>query len=179
MQVVNCTTPANFFHVLRRQLHWPFRAPLVVFTPKSLLRHPKCVSTMADLSDGIFKEVIDDSIDKKKVKRVGFCSGKIYYDLLQHRETTGRDDVAIVRLEQMYPFPQEQLDKVVKSYPNCKSWAWIQEEPENMGAWHFILRKWKNLDLECIARHESGSPASGSMKRFQIRQKEILERLFN
>ena len=179
MQVVNCTTPANFFHVLRRQLHWPFRAPLVVFTPKSLLRHPKCVSTMADLSDGIFKEVIDDSIDKKKVKRVGFCSGKIYYDLLQHREITGRDDVAIVRLEQMYPFPQEQLDKVVKSYPNCKSWAWIQEEPENMGAWHFILRKWKNLDLECIARHESGSPASGSMKRFQIRQKEILERLFN
>jgi 2-oxoglutarate dehydrogenase E1 component len=179
MQIVNCTTPANFFHVLRRQVYWPFRAPLVVFTPKSLLRYPKCVSTMKELSDGRFHEVIDDTITKKNVKKVAFCSGKIYYDLLQEREENGRNDVALVRLEQMYPFPQGQLDKLVKTYSSAKEFVWVQEEPENMGAWQFIDRKWKGMNLDYIARHESGSPASGSMKRFQQRQKSIIDRVFN
>ena len=179
MQIVNCTTPANFFHVLRRQLYWPFRAPLVVFTPKSLLRYPKCVSTREDLSKGRFQEVIDDSVTKKSVKKVAFCSGKVYYDLLQAREENGRNDVAIVRLEQMYPFPQGQLDSIVKTYSNAKSHVWVQEEPENMGAWQFISRRWQGIDLEVISRHESGSPASGSMKRYQQRQKDIIDRLFN
>ena len=180
MQIVNCTTPANYFHLLRRQIAHPFRMPLVVFTPKSLLRYPKCVSTMDELATGRFQEVIDDTlIDKKKVTKVAFCSGKLYYELLTAREEKGVDNVAFVRLEQIYPFPQGQLDKVVASYPNCKEWKWIQEEPENMGAWSFILRKWTNIKLEFIGRHESGSPASGSIKRFQQRQKHIIETLLN
>ena len=134
---------------------------------------------MDDLSKGKFQEVIDDTVTKKNVKKLAFCSGKIYYDLLQAREENGKEDVAIVRLEQMYPFPQKQLDKIVKSYGSAKSIIWVQEEPENMGAWQFIARKWKGMDLEVISRHESGSPASGSMKRFQHRQKDIIDRLFN
>lgn len=178
MQIVNCTTPANFFHVIRRQMYWEFRIPLVVFTPKSLLRHPKCVSTMAELSQGRFQEVIDDTLDKKKVKKVAFCSGKLYYDLLQYREENNRTDVALVRLEQLYPFPKKQLEAVVKTYPASTEWVWVQEEPENMGAALFIHRVWKNMPLTFIARHESGAPASGSMKRFIQRQKDIIDRLF-
>ncbi|MEZ4721585.1 MAG: 2-oxoglutarate dehydrogenase E1 component [Flavobacteriales bacterium] len=179
MAIVNCTTPANFFHALRRQLAWPFRIPLVVFTPKSLLRHPKCTSSMKDLAKGRFSEVIDDTLDKKKVTKVAFCSGKLYYDLLQAREERKKDDVAIVRVEQLYPFPKTQLEKIVKSYPACKEFCWVQEEPENMGSWGFIMRKWSDMKLTLISRHESGSPASGSMKRFQQRQQKIIDTLFN
>lgn len=180
MQVVNCTTPANFFHVLRRQMYWPFRMPLVVMTPKSLLRHPKCVSTMDDLATGSFQEVIDDQFaDKKKVKKVAFCSGKLYYDLLQAREEKGNMDIALVRIEQIYPFPKQKLDEIVRSYKACKEWVWVQEEPENMGAWSFILRKWTDLPLTLISRLESASPASGSIKRFQQRQQRIIDLLFN
>jgi 2-oxoglutarate dehydrogenase E1 component len=178
MQVVNCTTPANFFHALRRQVAWPFRIPLIVFTPKSLLRHPLCVSKMDDLSTGNFLEVIDDVVDKKKAKKVAFCSGKVYYDLLKAREENGRTDVALVRVEQLYPFPKDQLDKIVKSYSACKEFCWVQEEPENMGSWALVQRKWKEIPLTLISRHESASPASGSMKRFQQRQQSIIDRLF-
>jgi len=179
IQVANCTTPASFFHLLRRQVKWPFRKPLVVFTPKSLLRHPKCVSTIEDLSEGRFLEVIDDSIDKKKVKKVALCSGKIYYDLLAAREEMGKDHVALVRLEQLYPFPEKQIEKVLEGYAKDAELIWVQEEPENMGAWNFILRKWKGRSMSVISRHESGSPASGSMKRFQQRQQQIIETLFS
>ena len=136
IQVVNCTSPANFFHVLRRQVKWKFRKPLVVFTPKSLLRHPKCVSTIEDLATGGFQEVIEDStINKKKARRVVFTSGKLYYDLLAAREERENDDVALVRVEQLYPFPDKQIDKVLKTYGNSVEVRWAQEEPENMGAW--------------------------------------------
>lgn len=180
MQIVNCTTPANFFHALRRQMAWSFRNPLIVFTPKSLLRHPKCVSPAKDLAEGTrFQEVIDDTLDKKKVKKVAFCSGKLYYDLLKAREENGRKDIALVRVEQLYPFPAAQLNKLAKTYSACKEWVWVQEEPENMGAWSFVMRKWTDLPLHVICRHESGSPASGSMKRFQQRQQQIIDTLFN
>lgn len=180
MQIVNCTVPGNFFHVIRRQLYWPFRNPLVVFTPKSLLRHPLCVSSINELASGKFREVIDDeAVDKAKVKKVAFCSGKIYYDLLQAREERSRMDVALLRLEQIYPFPKEQLEAISKTYKKCESWFWVQEEPENMGAWAFIQRKWSEKGLSVIARHESGSPASGSIKRFQQRQKKIIDTLFS
>jgi 2-oxoglutarate dehydrogenase E1 component len=181
IQVVNCTSPANFFHVLRRQVKWSFRKPLVVFTPKSLLRHPKCVSSINDLAKGKFQEVVDDaSVDKKKVKRVGLCSGKIYYDLLAAREERGREeDVALVRLEQLYPFPKEQLNKLISSYGKDTEFYWVQEEPDNMGAWNFIMRAWPEQKLQVVARHESGSPASGSMKRFQQRQNTIIETFFS
>lgn len=179
VQIANCTTPASFFHVLRRQLARNIRKPLVVFTPKSLLRHPRCTSTLADLSKGGFQEVIEDLAgDKKQTRTVAFCSGKIYYDLLAAREEKKRNDVALVRLEQLYPFPKKQLDALVKTYGKTTKFAWVQEEPENMGAWNFIMRKWNDLDLTLISRHESGSPASGSMARFQQRQKDIIETLF-
>jgi 2-oxoglutarate dehydrogenase E1 component len=180
IQVVNCTTPANFFHVLRRQVKWPFRKPLVVFTPKSLLRHPKCVSTMDDLAKGKFTEVYDDALlAKKKVKKVVMCSGKLYYDLLAAREENNREDVALVRVEQLYPFPQKAIDKILDTYDSKVELVWAQEEPANMGAWNFLQRTWEGKTLQCISRHESGSPASGSMKRFQQRQKLIIDTVFN
>lgn len=180
IQVVNCTTPANFFHALRRQVKWPFRKPLVVFTPKSLLRHPKCVSTMDDLANGKFTEVYDDAlIAKKKVKKVVMCSGKLYYDLLGAREENKREDVALVRIEQLYPFPQEAINKILTIYDSKVELVWAQEEPANMGAWNFLQRKWEGKTLQCVSRHESGSPASGSMKRFQQRQKLIIDTVFN
>lgn len=180
IQVVNCTTPANFFHVLRRQVKWPFRKPLVVFSPKSLLRHPRCVSPIADLAKGRFNEVINDElVDKKKVKRVVLCSGKLYYDLLAAREERNKNEVALVRLEQLYPFPQLQIDEVLSEYGKDVAVVWAQEEPENMGAWSFIMRKWNNpAKLTLVSRHESGSPASGSMKRFQQRQQLIIDTVF-
>ncbi|MBT5976004.1 MAG: 2-oxoglutarate dehydrogenase E1 component [Flavobacteriales bacterium] len=179
IQVANCTTPANFFHILRRQVKWPFRKPLIVFTPKSLLRHPKCVSTIDDLASGKFQEVIDDSgLTKKGVKRIVFCSGKLYYDLLQGREERKTKDVAIVRIEQLYPLPQKQIAKLIKSYPEVKDLVWAQEEPENMGAWSYLNRTWTNGTIRFIGRHESGSPASGSMARFKQRQQQIIETAF-
>ncbi len=180
IQVVNCTTPANYFHALRRQVKWKFRKPLVVFTPKSLLRHPKCVSSIDELAKGRFQEVIDDTeMDKKKVRRVVFCTGKLYYNMLAKREEDQRTDVALVRMEQLYPFPEKRINEVLKGYGNNVEVCWAQEEPENMGAWNFIMRKWKAGDITPITRHESGSPASGSMKRFQQRQQLILDTVFN
>lgn len=180
MQVLNCTTPANFFHALRRQMHWPFRKPLVVFTPKSLLRHPECVSTVDELANGTFQEVIDDAqANPSKVTNIVFCTGKLYYELVERQRENNRQDMAIVRLEQVYPFPQWKLDEIVKKYSKAENYYWVQEEPENMGPWSFIMRKWTNVQLQLISRMESASPASGSVKRFAQRQQRIIDTLFN
>ncbi len=174
MHIVNATSPANFFHVLRRQLHRKFRKPLIIFTPKSLLRHPKCVSTLKELAVGKFVEVIgDDQVKATAVKKVLLCSGKIYYDLEAHRLEHKVTDVAIIRLEQLYPFPAAQLDKILTKYKSAKL-VWVQEEPENMGAWSFILRVMKGKNIDCISRVESASPATGSHKNHEIQQLEIL-----
>ena len=142
MIMANVTTPANFFHLLRRQMKWNFRKPLVVFTPKSLLRHSKVVSTKEELANGNFKEVIDDVLkDKGKVTSLVFCTGKFYYDLLERREVNGRDDVALVRIEQLFPLPQKQLEKIIQKYPNVTEYIWAQEEPKNMGAWYRSMQK--------------------------------------
>ncbi|RZK67039.1 MAG: 2-oxoglutarate dehydrogenase E1 component, partial [Pedobacter sp.] len=139
-QILNCTTPAQFFHALRRQLKRDVRKPLVVFSPKSLLRSPKCVSTLADFTDAKFQEVIDDKTAKgSEVKRVLVCSGKVYYDLIDEKQNSDRKDVAVVRLEQMYPVPYEQLEQIKDKYEDAE-FVWVQEEPENMGAWPFICR---------------------------------------
>jgi len=176
MQIVNCTTPANFFHVLRRQIHRSFSKPLIVFTPKSLLRHPACISKLEELSKGGFKEVIDDSeATVSKVKKVLFCSGKIYYDLKELRKKKKVSSMAIVRVEQLYPLPKTQLDAIVAKYKNAKNWVWIQEEPENMGAWSHINRIYKTVELKVIARPESASPATGSSKIHNIEQLELYE----
>lgn len=178
IQVANCTTPANFYHLLRRQMKREFRKPLVVFTPKSLLRHPKVVSDIDELAEGKFSEIIDDENAKiDKVKTLAFCSGKIYYDLLEKFEEYKVDDIALVRLEQIYPFPKKQFDAILDKYKNAEKTLWVQEEPENMGAWTFILNHTRKYDLEVISRLPSASPASGSTKAFQIRQQRVIDKV--
>jgi 2-oxoglutarate dehydrogenase E1 component len=179
MYVVNITTPANFFHALRRQLKNNFRKPLIAFTPKSLLRHPKCVSKLEDFSTQKFKEVIDDEItNEKDVKRILFCTGKIYYDLDDYRTANKINKVAIVRIEQLYPFPLNQVNKLFDKYSNATEFTWVQEEPENMGAWPFLHRSIKTIKLNVIAREASASPATGSPKMHASQQKLIVETSF-
>lgn len=179
MQIVNCTTPANLFHVLRRQIKRDFRVPLVVFTPKSLLRHPKCISEVNDLQKGSFKEVIDDNnVEPEKVSRIVFCSGKIYYDLLERKEQFNATDLALVRIEQLYPFPQRQLSQIVRKYPNNMLSIWVQEEPENMGAWSYINANFKNIQLEPVTRKASGSPAVGLNFLHVMEQADIIGKIF-
>ncbi|MGB4397871.1 MAG: 2-oxoglutarate dehydrogenase E1 component [Daejeonella sp.] len=181
IQVANCTTPANFFHLLRRQLKRDFRKPLVVFTPKSLLRSPQCVSTLDEFTDGGFREVIDDSYVKAAdVKRVLFCSGKIYYDLLEKQQADKRKDVAIVRVEQLYPMPYEQLDNIRLKYKKAKEHVWVQEEPENMGVWPYIARKFRRseFDFDVVCRKESSSTATGYAKQHVAQQLFIIGQAF-
>jgi 2-oxoglutarate dehydrogenase E1 component len=182
MQVTNCTTPANFFHALRRQFKRDFRKPLVVFSPKSLLRHPLCVSPLADFTSGSFKEVIDDAnVKAADVKRVVFCSGKIYYDLLEAQKTNNKKDVALVRVEQLYPTPIDQMEVIYKKYKNATEVRWVQEEPENMGAWPYLLRKLRKTslsDIEVISRKESSSTATGYAKQHAKQQAYIVATTF-
>ena len=181
IQVANCTTPANFFHLLRRQLKRDFRKPLVVFTPKSLLRSSQCVSKLEEFTKGGFREVLDDNYVKAgDVKRVLFCTGKIYYDLLEKQQVDKRKDVAIVRLEQLYPMPYDQLDAIRLKYKKAKEHVWVQEEPENMGAWPFIGRKFRKSDFnfDVICRKESSSTASGYAKQHIAQQLYIIGQAF-
>lgn len=180
MTVANCTTPANFFHILRRQLARPFRKPLVVMSPKSLLRHSKCISTVDEFLKGGFREIIDDDYAGKtpsKVKKVLLCSGKIYYDLDEVQKKDKRKDVAIVRLEQLYPLPFNKLDEIVKKYDKAK-FIWVQEEPSNTGAWVYILSCFRTVDLDVISRKNSASPATGYHKTHVEEQKRIIEQAF-
>ena len=182
IQVANCTTPANFFHVLRRQIYRDFRKPLIIFTPKSLLRSPKCVSPLVDFTEGKFQEVIDDSYaDAKKVKRVLFCSGKIYYDLQEKQLTDARKDIAIVRIEQLYPTPVQQMAKLKTKYSKAKEFIWVQEEPENMGGWPYMCRKFRKgdvLNLDVISRLEGSSTATGFAKQHAAQQTHIIAKAF-
>lgn len=179
MVIVNCTTPANFFHAIRRQLSWPFRKPMIHFSPKSLLRHPKCVSTVDELTKGSFQEVIDDAnADSKKVKRVLMCWGKIYYDLIAKQEEEGRDDVAIVRLEQLYPLPKKQIEKIEKKYAKA-DFFWVQEEPKNMGAWTYLLRYPNFRTYTRVSRKPSASPSTGFPSKHLEEHNMILDQAFN
>ncbi len=178
--VVNATTPAQQFHVLRRQLKRDFRKPLICFTPKKLLRYPACVSKLTDFTKGGFKEVLDDtSADAKKVTRVAFCSGKVYYDIIERRAKEGADDLAVVRLEQLYPFPQKQFDEILKKYNKAKDYLWVQEETENAGPWRFIDHKMRSLNLKYMGRDESASPATGFSKRHNEESETILSKIFS
>jgi 2-oxoglutarate dehydrogenase E1 component len=177
IQVVNCTTPANFFHLLRRQLHRDFRVPLVVFTPKSLLRNPQCVSTLEEFTSGRFREVIDDGkADPKKVKRLLFCSGKIFYDLSLEKEKTKRDDVAIIRVEQLYPFPLNQIRGILAKYTEAEAREWIQEEPANMGPLRFVKSNFPEANLHFASRPISGSTATGSVRLHKIQQELLVKK---
>ena len=177
--VANLTTPANFFHLIRRQLTWNFRKPCIVMSPKSLLRHPEVISDISDFTKGGFKEVLDDNYaDPKQVKKLLFCSGKVYFDLLHEQQNSKRKDVAIIRVEQLFPFPEKQISAIRKKYGAKAKALWVQEEPENMGAWTYILRKYRNEIEEGIFRKSSASPATGHSKIHHDEQQEIVKKAF-
>ncbi len=177
--VANCTTPANFFHILRRQLKWNFRKPLVIMSPKSLLRHPRVVSPLEDLANGKFQPIIDDTTaDVNKVEKLVLCTGKLYYELLAKKEELNAENIALVRLEQIYPLQREDLDNILNKYSNRKELIWAQEEPENMGAWTYILRHLRNTGIDVIAPVSSGSPAPGSHKMFEKNQQGVINKVF-
>jgi 2-oxoglutarate dehydrogenase E1 component len=188
-QVANCTTPANYYHILRRQLCRDFRKPLIMMTPKSLLRHKLCVSELKDFTEGTsFHRVLWDSdrdtlAPAKDIKRVVLCSGKVYYDLLQARRDRGINDVAILRVEQLYPFPALSLAQEIGAYPNADI-VWCQEEPQNMGYWNFVDRRLESVLVDMkhkvtrprfVGRKEAASPATGSLKRHTAEQNALVD----
>ena len=181
MFVANCTTPANIFHLLRRQVKTNYRKPLVVFTPKSLLRHPKAVSTKKELTHGAFQPVIGDTtVDPDQVKTVVLCTGKFYYDLEQEREKRGRRDVALIRLEQLFPLPIAEIEKAINPFSQAEDWVWAQEEPRNMGAWSYLLLQWEATQkFRPASRRYYGAPAAGSAVRFQRRHQEVIDYVFD
>ena len=181
MYVANCSTPANMFHILRRQMVTTFRKPLIIFTPKSLLRHPKAVSGIEDFSNGKFMPVIDtNNNDVSKIDRLVFCSGKFYYDLLEFKEKNNINDTALVRLEQLFPLPELEIQDVLNKYSNAKDIVWAQEEPRNMGAWsHLLLHLDKARDFRVASRRFYSSPAAGSSTRSKNRHNEVIEYVFD
>jgi 2-oxoglutarate dehydrogenase E1 component len=179
MIVANPTTPANFFHLLRRQVAWPFRKPCIVFSPKSLLRHPSVFSPLKDFTEGTFTEVMDDpTVSSKSIKRVVLCSGKIYYDLAEVQQKKKIKDTAIVRVEQLHPFPEKQLKNVLKKYKDAQL-IWAQEEPSNMGSLSYILRMMPTYNLQIVSRKASASPATGYSKVHKVEQEKIVNQALN
>ncbi|MCB0373797.1 MAG: 2-oxoglutarate dehydrogenase E1 component [Muricauda sp.] len=181
MYVADVTTPANLFHLLRRQMKAKYRKPLVVFTPKSLLRHPKVVSTKEEMANGGFQMVIDDAeANVAKVKTLVFCTGKFYYDLLEKREELERDDVALVRVEQLFPLPAKEMREIIKKYKNADDIVWAQEEPRNMGAWsHMLMHFDEARQFRVASRRFYGAPAAGSAVRSRRRHAQVLEYVFD
>ena len=180
MIMANCTTPSNLFHLLRRQIIANYRKPLVVFTPKSLLRHPLAVSKKDDFINGKFEKLIpDNEISPKKAKSLVFCSGKFYYDLIKAREEKNRNDIAIIRIEQLFPLPIDQINDHLKLYSETKDVVWAQEEPKNMGPLSYLLLHFEKVStFRIVSRPFSDSPASGSSKRFEKRHKKVIEAVF-
>ena len=181
MYVADCTTPANMFHLLRRQIKSNFRKPLIVFTPKSLLRHPMAVSSVNDFTEGSFQPVIDDTfVDLEKVKTLVFVTGKFYYDLLEERNKLERADVALVRLEQLFPLATNEINKIIDTYPNAYDLVWAQEEPRNMGAYGFLLMNLEPVkQFRVASRRPYGAPAAGSSVRAKKRHKEVIDYVFD
>jgi 2-oxoglutarate dehydrogenase E1 component len=177
--IANCSTPANIYHILRRQMKREFRKPLVVFTPKSLLRLPKAVSTMEDLANGAFQEVINDTIETSKVKKMVFCTGKFYYDLLARREKLERNDIALIRIEQLFPLHTNKIKEIMDQYPNVERYVWAQEEPKNMGAWGYMVERFDLAKLECASRGYHAAPAAGSGARFTRRHEKVISKVFD
>jgi 2-oxoglutarate dehydrogenase E1 component len=178
IQICNPTTPSQYFHLLRRQAKSNFRKPMVILTPKSLLRHPAAISTLDELAEGSFQTVLDDPNGVKNPKTILFCSGKIYYELSTRRRDIENTDVVIVRMEQLYPFPDGQLKKVIKKYSRSKKWCWVQEEPENMGGWQFVKPRIESITkqaLTYVGREPASSPATGFPAIFRQEQNRIVE----
>lgn len=181
MQIVNCTTPAQLFHLLRRQALRTIKKPLIIFTPKALLRHPLCVSSLNDFTSAAFEEVIDDPNPPQKAKRLAFCCGKIYYDLIQEREKRKVSNLAIVRIEQLYPFNIEKVRKILAKYSGYEDCVWVQEEQQNMGAWSYIQPIFADnfkINMQYRGRARSASPAAGSHALHQKQQLALMEETF-
>ena len=183
MQIMNLTTPAQIFHALRRQVLRTIRKPMIVMSPKSLLRHPKAVSSLEDLSEGAFQQVIPDlEVDSKKTERILLCSGKVYYDILERREEKDYDNVAVIRLEELYPLSMNILGRVLEPYDKEVPVLWVQEEPENMGAWRYLRSQWLTEVLghpfDGVYRRASASPATGSKSSHALEQSKLLDRAF-
>ena len=180
MYVADCTTPANFFHLLRRQMKTTFRKPLVVFTPKSLLRDPRVVSSVEEFATGSFQETFDDeTVNKAEVKTLVFCTGKFYYDITAERENNGRKDVAVVRIEQLFPLPVEQLKAIIAKYPNADDYVWAQEEPKNMGAYSYMLMNFDLVKWRLASLKAYSAPAAGSYTRAKRRQADAIRMVFD
>ncbi|MBQ0767725.1 MAG: 2-oxoglutarate dehydrogenase E1 component [Bizionia sp.] len=181
MYVADCTTPENMFHLLRRQMKSNFRKPLIIFTPKSLLRHPKCVSTVESFANGSFKTVIDDeNSDVNKIKTLVLLTGKFYYDLDEERENLKRDDVALVRIEQLFPLPSKAIKDILSKYKNADDIVWAQEEPRNMGAYsHMLMHLDEARNFRLASRRPYGAPAAGSSVRSKARHKEVIDFVFD
>ena len=181
MYVVDCTTPANMYHLLRKQMKANFRKPLIVFTPKSLLRHPRCVSTVDEFANGSFKMLIDDEQAKAdKIKTLVFVTGKFYYDLLEAQENLGRNDVALVRIEQLFPLPTDDIRDILKKYKNADDVVWAQEEPRNMGAYsHMLMHLDEAKTFRAASMRAYGAPAAGSSTRSKRRHQEVIDYVFD
>ncbi|HBC20365.1 MAG TPA: 2-oxoglutarate dehydrogenase E1 component, partial [Alcanivorax sp.] len=187
MQICVPSTPAQIYHLLRRKAVRPLRKPLVIMSPKSLLRHKKAISTLEDLADGIFRTVLDDpaELDRNKVKRVVMCSGKVYYDLLEKRDSDELIDTALIRVEQLYPFPEQRLQEVLEGYPNLENLVWCQEEPMNQGAWYCsqhhmyrVAREVGDLRVHYAGRDMAAAPAAGSMALHVEQQQRLVQDAF-
>jgi 2-oxoglutarate dehydrogenase E1 component len=185
MYVTNPTTPAQYFHLLRRQLVDGTEKPLVVMTPKSLLRLPAARSEIKEFTDGSFQTIMDDKRvkDKSSITNLIFTSGKVYYDLIKHQDAKNINNAAIARIEQYYPLDTEMIEKIIKSYPKVKKIRWVQEEPQNMGAWNFLFPKFLDImgsknKVEYVGKPESPSPAPGSMKMHMKSQEEVIKKAF-
>ncbi|MCB0279943.1 MAG: 2-oxoglutarate dehydrogenase E1 component, partial [Calditrichaeota bacterium] len=178
MVVCNVTSPANFFHLLRRQVKSEFRKPLIVMSPKSLLRHPEVISDVKELETGSFQEIIyDTDVKPAAAKKVIVCSGKVYFDLKDKQRNDKIKDVAILRFEQLYPIIPETIKKLKQKYKAAKRWVWVQEESLNMGAWDYIHNRIP-IDFECVSRPVSASPATGSSHTHDEQQAEIIKSAF-
>ena len=183
MQVVNATEPAQFFHLLRRQIHQPYRKPLIVMSPKSLLRHKDARSTLEEFTEGHFRSVLDDPTHPKEPELLMLCSGKVYYDLEARRRETGADNVAIVRIEQLYPWPADEVARVIEPYKGARSVMWVQEENRNRGSWLFVQNRIVEIPgvdtIRYIGRKPSPSPATGSYREHIAELKAFLDDAFN
>jgi 2-oxoglutarate dehydrogenase E1 component len=182
VQICNLTTPAQYFHALRRQVKLRFRKPLVIMTAKSLLRHPKVISPVNDLAEGRFQEVLDDTANPTQVERILLCSGKVHYDLISQRDATHRGDVAVIRVEMLYPFPDAAIGACLKRYPHAQEITWVQEEPRNFGAWTYMQDRFSlhfpDVELRYFGREESACGAAASLTQSQGEQKQLVEGAF-
>jgi len=182
MQICNATTPAQYFHLLRKQVKANYCKPLIIMTPKSLLRHPRVVSTINELDKGGFQEILDEDIEPSNIERVLLCSGKIYYDLLDKRETLENHNCVLIRVEQLYPFPNKSLRECFNKYSQVRDVVWIQEEAKNYGPWNYMLGQFKTffpeIKLLYMGRDEKASSATGSFKQHKTEQEKLIEDAF-